>query len=169
MKKKIIVALSLICLFFLLGGTYIIYGIENATAKLDHLVTLHKVEILREQLLINTKKVESDLKLRNTPHATGMDTVIDNVVTMETTMAPCYDCHRSKEALRWLDDSTNDRVLDDLNDMTSLIEEYKDSLSRFLTMRANSARTAIEFNRALNSAHHLVTHINGTLNKCQAV
>jgi PAS domain S-box-containing protein len=143
-----------------LGGTYIIYSIENATAKLDHLVTLHKVEILREQLLINTKKVESDLKLRNTPHATGMHTVIDNVVAMESTMTPCYDCHRSKEALRWLDDSTNDRVLNDLNGLTSHIEEYKDSLSRFLTMRANSARTAIEFNRALNSAHQLVAHIN---------
>jgi PAS domain S-box-containing protein len=160
MKNKIILAVSLICLFFVLGGTYIIYGIENATAKLDHLVTLHQVEILREQLLINTKKVESDLKLRNTPHATGMDTVIDNVVTMETTMAPCYDCHLSKEPLRWLDDSTNDRVLDDLKDLTSHIEEYKDSLSRFLTMRANSARTAIEFNRALDSAHQLVTQVN---------
>ena len=160
MKKRIILAASLICLFFVLGGTYIIYGIENATAKLDHLVTLHQVEILREQLLINTKKVESDLKLRNTPHATGMHTVIDNVVAMETTMTPCYDCHLSKEALRWLDDSTNDRVLNELNGLTSHIEEYKDSLSRFLTMRANSARTAIEFNRALDSAHQLVTQVN---------
>ena len=160
MKKKVILAASIICLFFVLGGTYIIYSIEKATAKLEHLVTLHRVEILREQLLINTEKVESDLKLRNTPHKTVMDTVIDNVVVMEDTLEVCFDCHRSKEKLRWLDDFTKDHVLKRLGYLATHIEEYKDSLSRFLTMRANKDRTAIEFNRALESAQLLVKDVS---------
>ena len=79
MKKKIFIALVIACLFFVLGGTYIIVTMEFSTSKLDHLIVLHQVEILREQLLLNIEKVQSDLSLRNTPHATGIDTVIVNV------------------------------------------------------------------------------------------
>ena len=79
MKKIIITAITIICLGFTLGGTYIIISMESATSQLDHVISLHKIEILREQLLIYLKKVQSDLSLKNTQHARSIDTVIDNV------------------------------------------------------------------------------------------
>jgi Na+-transporting NADH:ubiquinone oxidoreductase subunit NqrC len=47
MKKKLIIASSLVCLIFLAGGIYIIMTIERSTSELDNLIQLHQVEILR--------------------------------------------------------------------------------------------------------------------------
>ena len=64
MKKKIVIGLSLFSLIFFMGGIYIIFTVERATSKLDRLITLHQVEILREHLLISIKRVQSDIDSR---------------------------------------------------------------------------------------------------------
>lgn len=160
MKKKIVIAVGTICLIFLLGGTYIIITTEIATSKLEHLIVLHQVEILREQLLITAKKVQSDLKLRDTPHASSIDTVIANVRSLEKIMVTCFTCHQSADVQKRLKDSVNEHVLEILNDLTDQMEGYKESLSRFLTMRASHKRTEIEYNRAFKIAKKLVKKLN---------
>jgi PAS domain S-box-containing protein len=160
MRKKIVIAVGTICLIFLLGGTYIIITTEIATSKLDHLIVLHQVEILREQLLIHAKKVQSDLNLRNTPHASGIDTVIANVRSLEKIMVSCFECHRSGDVRKKLKVSTTEHALEILNNLSDEIDGYKESLSRFLTMRANHNRTEKEYNMAFQIAKKLVTEIN---------
>jgi CHASE3 domain sensor protein len=66
MKKKIIIGLSIFSLIFLLSSAYTIATIEHATTKMDNLIKLHQVEILREHLLIQIKRAQSDLYLVNT-------------------------------------------------------------------------------------------------------
>jgi len=158
MKKIIITAITIICLGFILGGTYIIISMETATSQLDHVISLHQIEILREQLLIYLKKVQSDLSLKNTQHARSIDTVIDNVRFLDKSMARCMGCHQSAAMLQG--SKQNEYLLRRLYDLKSDIAEYKNSLSRYLTMRANRNRTEIEFDKAFHTTDKLVTEVN---------
>ena len=160
MKKIIITAITIICLVFTLGGTYIIISMETATSQLDNVISLHQIEILREQLLIYLKKVQSDLSLKNTQHARSIDTVIDNVRFLDKSMARCMGCHQSAAMLQGGRQATNEYVLKRLYDLKSDIGAYKNSLSRYLTMRANRNRTEIEFNKAFHTTEKLVTEVN---------
>ena len=166
MKKIIITAISIICLGFILGGTYIIISMETATSQLDHVISLHQIEILREQLLIYLKKVQSDLSLKNTQHARSIDTVIDNVRFLDKSMARCMGCHQSAAMLQG--SKQNEYLLRRLYDLKSDIDEYKTSLSRYLTMRANRRRTQIEFNKAFQTTERLVTEVNAMVHTTNA-
>jgi len=52
-------------------------------------------------------------------------------------------------------DLTNNDVVKKLNALTNGIGEYKESLSRFLTMGTNGDRTVVEYNKAFNIAEKL--------------
>jgi PAS domain S-box-containing protein len=148
MKKKIFIAICIIILIFLLGGTYIIISIEISTSKLDHLIVLHQVEMLREKLLIHIHKVRSDLILIDTPYASGIDTVIDNARYLKYQSNKCFECHHS------------DDVMKKLNHLIYVTDQYKDSLSRLLTMRANLDRMEIESKTAFRRAEKLSKTVN---------
>jgi PAS domain S-box-containing protein len=148
MKKKILIAICIVILIFLLGGTYIIISIEISISKLDHLIALHQVEMLRGRLLIHINKVQSDLTLINTPYASGIDTVIDNTRYLKNKSNKCFECHHS------------DDVMTRLNDLNHAIDQYQDSLSRLLTMRADRGRTDIEFETAFRRAEKLSKTVN---------
>ena len=117
MKKKIITALISISLIFLASGIYIITNIEKSTSTLDYLIKLHQVEILREHLLLQIKKVQSDLILWETQHARGLDIVISNVRKMDVLTAACFDCHHTPA------------VVKRLNNLQKEIKIYKDTYS----------------------------------------
>jgi PAS domain S-box-containing protein len=148
MKKKIFMAICVVILIFLLGGTYIIISIEISTSKLDHLIVLHQVELLREKLLIHINKVQSDLTLMNTPYASGIETVVDNTRFLKNKSSKCFECHHSND------------VMKRLNDLNHAIDQYQDSLSRLLTMRANRSRTDVEFETAFLRAEKLSKTVN---------
>ena len=151
MKKKIIIGLSIFAFFFLLGGIYIIASIETSTSTLDNLIKLHQVEILRERLLIQLKRVQNDLNLRNTLHARSIDTVITHVGNMEDLIKTCFDCHHSENEL------------DRLNSLSLEIEKYKDSLSRVMTIRANINRLETEEENAFKIGEHLIARVNNMI------
>jgi PAS domain S-box-containing protein len=127
-----------------------------ATSKLDRLIVLHQVEILREKLLIHIKEVQSDLTFRNTHYASSIDTVIANATYLKKMSDKCFKCHHSED------------VSKRLNELSHIIDQYKESLSILLTMRANRDRTEIEFNTAFRRAEKLsktvndMVHIAGT-------
>ncbi|MCK5505609.1 MAG: PAS domain S-box protein [Thermodesulfovibrionia bacterium] len=151
MKKKIIIGLSIFSLIFLLGGIYIISAIETATTKLDNLITLHQVEILREHLLIQMKRVQSDINLKNTRYARNIDTVISNVINMENTVTSCFSCHHDENMQQRLDDLRND------------VNEYKQAVSRVFTIRANIERLNATEDRAFREGEHLINQVNNMI------
>jgi hypothetical protein len=67
-KRKIIIGLGLHAIIFIAGGIYILQTIHGATARLDNLIRLHQVEILREHYLIQIRRVQTDLTLKGTRH-----------------------------------------------------------------------------------------------------
>lgn len=148
MKKKIVIAVCIVIAILFIGSTYIIISIQVSTSKLDHLIELHQVEMLRNQLLIHIKEVQSDLTLINTPYASGLDTVIANVRHLKQKSDKCLECHHSED------------VMERLNSLTLVIDRYEDSLSRLLTMRANRERIDNEFETAFYRAERLSKSVN---------
>ncbi len=150
MKKRIIIGLAAYTVLFLLVGVYIISTIETATSRLDDLIKLHQVEILREHFLIQIKRVQSDLALKNTPYSRNFDTVVTHVMNMGRLIDTCFDCHHTEKVML---------RLTDLKDQTN---RYKDALSRVLTTRANADRLVREENEAFEIGEGLTAQV-GTM------
>jgi signal transduction histidine kinase len=148
MKKKIIIALSVFSLLFLLSGAYIIMSIENSTKTLNNLILLHRIEINREQFLIQLKGTQSDLYLRNTRHARSMDAVVNHVQTMTSMVNDCFNCHHTETTVKRLED------------LRERIEQYKTGLSRAFTIRANRSRLEVEEDIAFKIGTDLIEEIN---------
>lgn len=148
MKKRIVIGLSLFSLIFFLGGIYIVITIEKATSTLDNLIKLHQVEILREQLLIDVKRVQSDLAFKHTHYSRELDTVVSNVIQMGKESNKCLGCHHSEQ------------VMDKIKDLINQIHIYKDALSRVLTIRANIKRLEAEEDMAYQVGQELINRLN---------
>ncbi|BDG10060.1 HAMP domain-containing sensor histidine kinase [Anaeromyxobacter paludicola] len=118
MKRKIIVALSVFTLVFLLAGVDIARRIDAATTDLNHLITLHQVEILREQYLLHLKQVELDFLLRSTQGSRNLDVVIADVDALGKRVDSCFACHHSAA------------VTEQLNALNAQTELYKGALQR---------------------------------------
>ena len=128
MKKKIIISfLSLFLLFF--GGVAItLYIINATTSNLQFLLTLHKVEIIRQDLVINVQTVQSNLYTAGTLFGKELDTIVDNVLRLDHRVASCSGCHHEPGVAR------------DIDDLAVLTEQYKEALSYFITSTADTKR-----------------------------
>lgn len=151
MKKKIIIGLSIFALIFFLGGIYIIVTIEKTTEKFDQLIELHQVEILREHLLIQIKRVQTDLTLKDTRFARDVDVIVRNVRNLHNVLDTCFSCHHTGPVMK---------RLEELKKQTG---EYEDALSRLMTIRANSARLAEEEERAFKAGETLTDMVNSMI------
>lgn len=151
MKKKILIGLGVLSLLFMLIGAYIIVTVERATSRLDHLVKLHQVEILREHLLLQIKRVQSDLAWRGTRYASGVDTIVSHGVQMGKMVDRCFQCHHSPQ------------TTEGLVDLKSHTEIYEDFLSHVLTLDANRARREAEKDEAVRMGQELIAKVNGII------
>lgn len=151
MKKKIVIGLSVFALIFILGGVYIIVTIEKGTSTLDNLIMLHQVEILREHLLLQIRRVQSDLHLKNTSYARDIQTIVEHVENMGGIANTCFECHHTGE------------VSEKLMDLKRHVDDYKAAISRVLTIRANAQRHQEEEDRAFRIGEGLLTRVNNMI------
>ncbi|MEK7308898.1 MAG: ATP-binding protein, partial [Nitrospirota bacterium] len=121
------------------------------TSGMDHLIKLHQIEILREHLLIQTKGVQADLSLKHTHYARNIDAVINRVRDMGETAKKCFNCHHTRE------------VEERLNDLMLRFDQYKDGLSRVLTLRANTSRIEAEEDNAFKIGEHLIAEVKNII------
>ncbi|MGB3399462.1 MAG: ATP-binding protein [Candidatus Deferrimicrobiaceae bacterium] len=151
MKRKILIGLGIITVVFFFGSGYIIYTIDSSTSRLGNLIMLHRVEILREHYLIQIKRVQADLLLKDTRYPRSFDTFVKDIVNMGNILASCYDCHHNRE------------IVNRINSLHQRTEDYKDALSRVLTIRANSARLAREEDHAFLTGEALITEVQNMI------
>ncbi len=151
MKKKIYLGLFLLILCFLAGGIYISKSIDAVTDKLETIITLHKVEFLRETLLNKIIVVQGDLLLKDTPHARQVDTFIQHVEEMHQTAMRCLDCHHEEQVKQRLDH------------FNSMIDGYIKKLSRIYTLRANEQRLKIEKRLAFDIGQAVIEQVSSIL------
>ncbi|TSA46353.1 MAG: HAMP domain-containing protein [Deltaproteobacteria bacterium] len=151
MKKKILIGLGIGSLLFMLLGAYIIVTVERATLRLDQLVKLHQVEILRGHLLLQIKRVQTDLAWSGTRYANGVDTIVSHGIQMGKVIDRCFRCHHSPQ------------VMEGLVDLKSQTEKYEDFLSHVLTLDANRARREAEKDEAIQRGQDLIATVNGII------
>lgn len=148
MKKRIALGLAIFTSIFVLGGIYLIITIERSTSTLNDLIKLHQVEIMREQLSIDIREIQSYLALQQTQFAGTFGAVVENVAQMEEEANECLGCHHSAE------------ITKKLKDLKGQIDAYKEALSSFLAVRMNVNSLAAEKNEALEAGHNLITLLN---------
>jgi len=148
MKKKIVLTLFLITLIFSLGGAYLIVNIANSTSELDYLLQLHRVEILREHLLLQIQKVKTDLILINTRHAQNKNAVTENVRNMKMMAKACSDCHHSIPVMKRLDS------------LDANIDKFVNSFAKSLDVSKNRDKLEIERGVAIKLSDNLMVELD---------
>lgn len=93
MRKRIITALGLILSVFIGGAIYIIITIKDSRTNLDTLITLHQVQILRDELLIHLERVQRDLYLRDTQYARPVEDMMSDLERLNSAVSKCFSCH----------------------------------------------------------------------------
>lgn len=148
MKKRIVLGLAVFTSVFVLGGIYLIITIEKTTSTLDNLIELHRVEILREQLLMNARKIQSVLEAKHAHPDGTLDSLVENVVRMEDQANKCLECHHNEEITR------------ELSGLKGQIYVYETALRRFSAARANAARREEEAGKASEVGHRLLSMLH---------
>jgi len=148
MKKKIFIALGLVCILLISGGVYIVTTIQDATAQLAYLIKLHQVEILREHLLIQIKDVQSDLYLIGTRYDKSPEEILANVDNLKRVSVTCFDCHHRAQVVKRLE------VLN------SGVESFGGSIGRILAAKDNRTRWMQAGEAAFQTSQQLVAQVN---------
>jgi len=148
MRRKIFIGFIILSVSFTAGGLYITRSIDRVISKLETIITLHQVEILRKTLLTDVKMVQQDLLLKDSPHATEVDSFIQHGEKMEEAVESCFDCHHV--------DSTKRR----LEALQTAIIIYQAAMSRVYTVRANLERLSSEKEMAFYIGQNIIQEIN---------
>jgi PAS domain S-box-containing protein len=126
MKRKIVLFLFVLFMLFSSGALMSIFYIRNITEEFIHLITLHQIENFRRSLVISIQNVQSDLYTIHTSFGHKLDFIVDNVANLENTAQRCVSCHHQPT------------ISKRIQTIQSLIQEYKTSLSRYITISANA-------------------------------
>jgi PAS domain S-box-containing protein len=128
MRRKIVLSLLILFIFFSTGAAVAVLYITNTSSELGHLITLHQIENLRRGLVISVQTVQSDLYSVHTPLAHKLDSIIHNVTRLEDSAEECSSCHHSPE------------ITGRISTVQGLIQEYQTELSHYITASANKER-----------------------------
>jgi len=128
MRKKIIFAFLLLFLLFLAGIATTLHIINRTTANLTALLLLHKVEVIRQELVINVQTVQSNLYTVGTSFGKELDIIVDNVLVLSKRAKTCTDCHHEPHLEK------------EIVDLQELTDQYREALSYFITSTADAQR-----------------------------
>ncbi len=148
MKKKIIIVLSIVSLLLFLGGIYLIGAIDTNTSRFDEIIMFHRVEILRENLLLSIRDVEADLYSESTQQAESADAVEGHVIVMEDRINACFNCHHEES------------VLARLKDLRQQVDQYGHAVDKVLRLKTDAGKFRAEQDRAQIIGDSLINKVN---------
>ncbi len=148
MKKKILIALSIFTVIACVGGALLLIEINDGKQAFDDLINLHKIEILREHLLLDIRKVQGNIYSLGTSYPPSNEEMQSNMEELSAAIRICYRCHHVPE------------VQERLDDLNQQIGQYGDAFSRLLTMHAAARRMAKERDRTRLIGDSLVSKVN---------
>ena len=128
MKKKIIISFVILFLLFFAGIVTTLHIINTTTTNLTALLTLHKVEVIRQDLVISVQTVQSNLYTTGTSFGKELDIIVDNVLRLRDRAQTCTDCHHDAP------------IEEEILHLQELTEQYQEALSYFITSTADVER-----------------------------
>jgi len=149
MKKRILIGFVLLLLIFLLGSVVAVVYITKTTERMDKLITLHQVEIMREDLIIHVQQVQSNIYRSRVWTSGDVDVLISHVQEMDKVKDSCIGCHHSPE------------LTQGLLSMRDLVNDYKTAISSLVTASANPQRVMRLERRALDVGQELIAMTQG--------
>ncbi|MGE5172567.1 MAG: sensor histidine kinase [Betaproteobacteria bacterium] len=149
MKKKILMGFGLPLVIFLGGSIIAALYITKTTQRMDKLIMLHQVEILREDLIIHVQYVQSHIYRNRIRNRGDVDALIAQVQEMDHLMDSCMGCHHSPE------------LTQGLLGMRDMANDYKAAISRLVTASANSLQIASLEHRAQDLGQDLIAMTQG--------
>jgi two-component system NtrC family sensor kinase len=149
MKKKIIMSFGLLLFTFLVGSIIAVFYITKTTHRMDKLIMLHQVEILREDLIIRVQQVQSHLYHNKMLSSGDLDVLIAQTQEMDRVMDSCVGCHHPPE------------LAQGLLGMRDMANDYKAAISRLVTASANPSRVAALERRAQDIGQELIAMTQG--------
>ena len=156
MRKKVAIGFITLSLITLASGLYIMFHIEKTSAELKDLLTSHRVEIIRRNLVERLNRVQFDFYLINTRYSRGIDTFVADVQEMQSFADQCVGCHHPPQ------------MMEKINALRSNIEAYKGILSRVLTMRANLSRVRDEERSAYRQGQQLIASVDHIIDRASS-
>src|SRR5512137_2814363 len=145
MKKRILISFGLLLSIFLVGSGVAWIYISKTTARMDKLILLHQVEILREDLIIHIQQVQSQIARSRVRSGGDVDVLIAHVQEMDKVMDSCVGCHHTPE------------LTQGLLSMRDMADDYKTAISRLITATANHQHIAQLEQRAQYLGNELVS------------
>ena len=122
MKRQILTGLTIMLISFLIGGSYIIYAIGDATNQLERAFTMHKVQDSIEKLQFGLENVETSLKRKEAPKKAHLDLLRTDIGGLKSAIESCMHCEFSKQ------------LIANLNQLEESNEDYYESLTQVLTL-----------------------------------
>ncbi len=127
MKRKIILSLLSVFIISAVGVAFAALFVRSTTATLSHLINLHQIEDMRQQLIISIQTVQSDL---NSSHA-DLDRITNNVNDLGQRAKQCSTCHHAPY------------IEGQIEGLQASIRDYRQILNRALRSAANPGRSGI--------------------------
>jgi len=125
MKKKIIVSLLAVFLFSALGGVFATLYIRNTTATLSRLIDLYQIDGHRNDLVIATQTVQSDLFNASSKFGQQSHRIEESFTTLEQAAQKCSTCHHTPE------------IAGQIVSVQLLVVNYRKTLNNYITATAN--------------------------------
>lgn len=148
MKKKLTIGLILFSLSFIVGGIIIYSSIDRVVSNLDSTITLHQVEIMRQNLMAKIKVIQLDLALMGTHHITKATSLKQHMQNLALASENCTSCHHQEE------------TLEIINHLQSNISTYQKKVFDLYKMPANDPDLSIAKEAVFKSGQHLIKNIN---------
>ncbi|MBU0679921.1 MAG: PAS domain S-box protein [Proteobacteria bacterium] len=145
MKRKAFIGLVILSLCFVLGGVYITAGMNRVVGKLQDIILLQQMHSQRKALIEKIKEVQTDLLLKDSPHAVDIDTFVQHGEEMAATLNGCFSCHHLPGAT----------LTKKIGSLQTNLETYQGKLSRVYTLRANAERLATAKKSAYEAGEEL--------------
>jgi signal transduction histidine kinase len=149
MKKRILLGFGLLLSIFLVGSIVAVLYISKTANRMDKLILLHQVEILREDLIIHIQQVQAQISHSMVRSGGDVDMLVTHVQEMDKVMNSCVGCHHSPE------------LTQGLIAMRDMADDYKAAISRLVTETANHQYIARLEQRAQYLGNELVSMTQG--------
>ncbi|MGE5809006.1 MAG: sensor histidine kinase [Nitrospirota bacterium] len=149
MKKRILTGFVLLLAVFLSGSVIAALYITKTTERMDKLILLHQVEILREDLIIHIQQVQANIARNRVWSGGDVDMLTAQLQEMDRLTNSCTGCHHSPELTRGL------------AGMRDMADDYKNAITRLVTASANAQGIAALERRAQDLGQELITMTQG--------
>ena len=156
MKKQIILGFSIIFLVFGLGSAVIIHNLLRSTNSLQYLLSLHKIEDMRQNLNLRVQKVQAYVHLSALDFSYNLDDIISNIQELETSAKECLTCHHEPE------------IEKEITYTHELIHNYEEKLSYLITSANDDTWRSDNQKQAVKLSDSIIHHVQDMVNRAAA-